>query len=277
MRRARSTMSAESAVAELINGFASYKFISGLDTADISGLKEIAERVFCKSRLTVSVTSVGNISIKALIDLLPDGEENPCAEMSLQSLEMNTAKAEGIVIPSGVSYSGAVLAEKTENKGLWDVLSTLMTYEYLWNEVRVKGGAYGTGTGTNSLGETAFYSFRDPSPDLSLQTYAKSADFLKEYCAEKPDITQYIISTIARGEPLISDGEYGTTADIFYFRGITFEERKEIRRNILSMTYSDLLSALPYLENQGNYCIIGSKNVIDGLFEKNADLKIMNV
>lgn len=277
MRRARSTMSAESAVAELINGFASYEFISGLDTADISGLKEIAERVFCKSRLTASVTSAGNISIEALINLLPDGEENPCAEMSLQSLEMNTAKAEGIVIPSGVSYSGAVLAEKTENKGLWDVLSTLMTYEYLWNEVRVKGGAYGTGTGTNSLGETAFYSFRDPSPDLSLQTYAKSADFLKEYCAKKPDITQYIISTIARGEPLISDGEYGTTADIFYFRGITFEERKEIRRNILSMTYSDLLSAVPYLESQRNYCIIGSKNAIDRLLEKNADLKIMNV
>lgn len=276
MRRAKSTMSAESAVAELIDGFASYEFISGLDTANINGLKETAERVFCKSRLTASVTSIGDISIASLINALPDGEGNS-AEMSLQSLEMNTAKAEGIVIPSGVSYSGAVLAEKTADKALWEVLSTIMTYEYLWNEVRVKGGAYGTGSGTNSLGETAFYSFRDPSPDMSLQIYAESADFLKGYCAEKPDITQYIISTIARGEPLISDGEYGTTADIFRFRGITFEERREIRRNILSMTYSDLLSAVPYLENQGNYCVIGSKNTIAGLLEKNADLKILNV
>ncbi len=277
MRRARSAMSAESAVDELINGFVSYEFISRLDSRNISGLKELSERVFCKSRLTASVTSAENISIETLINALPDGEKISSAELSLQSLEMKPAKTEGIVIPSGVSYSGAVLAEKTENKALWDVLSTIMTYEYLWNEVRVKGGAYGTGSGTNSLGETAFYSFRDPSPELSLQTYADSADFLKEYCAENPDITQYIISTIARGEPLISDGEYGTTADIFRFRGITFEKRREIRRNILSMTYSDLLSAVPYLENQGSYCIIGSKSAVDGLLEKNPDLKIMNV
>lgn len=277
-RRARSTMSAESAVSELINGFESYRFIREIDDNRIreiiADIVQLAERVFCKARLTASITSAESVSIESLINALPDGEKMKSAELSLSELDMESVKAQGIVIPSGVSYSGAVLAEKTCDKALWDVLSTLMTYEYLWNEVRVKGGAYGTGSGTNSLGETAFYSFRDPSPDLSLDVYAKSADFLKEYCARNPDITQYIISTIARGEPLISDSEYGTTADIFRFRGIDFNERKNIRKRILSMTCSDLLSAVPYLENQGNYCIIGSRETVS---DSGKDIKIYEI
>lgn len=281
MRRARSTMSAESAVNELINGFESYSFIREIDNnrirESIADIIKLAERVFCKARLTASITAIEPVSIEALINALPDGEEMQSAELTLSEISVESSQIQGIIIPSGVSYSSAVLAERTCDKALWDVLSTIMTYEYLWNEVRVKGGAYGTGSGTNVLGETAFYSFRDPSPDASLDIYAQSAGFLSEYCSEKPDITQYIISTIARGEPLISDGEYGTTADIFHFRGIDFEERKNIRRRILSMTYSDLLSAVPYLENQGSCCIIGSKETIEKIRNRNADLKIMNV
>ena len=275
MRRARSTMSAESAVAELVNGFESYKFIREIDDSKISGIisdiTSIAERVFCKARLTASITSVEEISPESLINALPDGEKVQLSELELSALDMESANAQAIVIPSGVSYSGAVLAEKTRDKALWDVLSTLLTYEYLWNEVRVKGGAYGTGSGTNFLGETAFYSFRDPSPCRSINIYAESADFIKDYCAENPDITQYIISTIARGEPLISDSEYGTTADIFRFRGTDFEERKNIRKRILSMNCNDLLSAVPYLENQGSYCIIGSKKAVS---DSGRDIKI---
>lgn len=281
MRRARSAMSAESAVAELINGFESYRFIRETDDKGIheiiADVTQLAERVFCKARLTASITSAESVSLESLINALPYGEEMQSAELSLSELGMESAKSQGIIIPSGVSYSGAVLAEKTCDKALWDVLSTIMTYEYLWNEVRVKGGAYGTGSGTNSLGETTFYSYRDPSPEIALDVYAKSGYFLKEYCAGSPDITQYIISTIARGEPLISDGEYGITADIFRFRGISFDDRKNIRKRILSMTYSDLLSAVPYLENQGSYCVIGSKETVERLLDRNADLKIMNV
>lgn len=278
MRRARSCMSAESAVNELINGFESYKFIREIDGDKISdsieNIIELAERIFCKARLTASITSVESVSIEMLINSLPDGEKIKTAELDISELNIETYEKQAIVIPSGVSYTGAVLAENNHDKALWDILSTLMTYEYLWNEVRVKGGAYGTGSGTNSLGETAFYSFRDPSPCASIDIYKKSADFLSEYCSEKPDITQYIISTIARGEPLISDGEYGTTADIFWFRGIDFDERKQVRQRILSMKYNDLLSAVPSLENLGGYCIIGSKETIAN---SEKDIKIYEI
>lgn len=270
MRRARCGMSAESAVNEIINGYESYKLIRDITNKQIKeiipAIISLAERIFCKSRLTASITSTESVSIKPLIDKLSNGEDyDVSVKMQLSDLKINCPDKQIIVIPSGVSYTGACLAEKTSDCALWDVISTIITYEYLWNEVRVKGGAYGTGEGTNILGESAFYSFRDPSPDASIDVYAKSADFLSEYCSAEPDITNYIISTIARGEPLISDGAYGTTADIFYFREVGYAERKQIRKRILSLTYKDLSSAVPYLGNIGTYCIIGSKNNDKGI------------
>lgn len=269
MRRAKSEMSAESAVNEFICGFEAYKILHALtEQADekipelIRNTEILSKRIFCKSRLTVSVTSADAVIPDEFLNIFSEGEKCMTDSMNISVLNMDIPECQGIVIPAGVSYSGAVLSEINSDKAVWNVLSTILTYEYLWNEVRVKGGAYGTGAGVNELGETAFYSFRDPSPDKTLDIFEDSAEFLNEYCAGKPDINPYIISSIAKNEPLISDSEYGSFADVIYFRGISFEERKEIRRRMLSLTCEDLSSAARLLENQGNCCIIGSKEVL---------------
>lgn len=269
IRRAKSRMSAESAVNEFICGFEAYKILHALmQQSDekipelIRNIEILSERIFCKSRLTASITSVDAVILNELLNVFPDGEKCMTDSMNISALNMDIPECQGIVIPAGVSYSGAVLSEMNSDKAVWNVLSTILTYEYLWNEVRVKGGAYGTGAVVNELGETAFYSFRDPSPDKTLDVFKDSAEFLEKYCNEKPDISSYIISSIAKNEPLISDSEYGSAADVIYFRGISFEEREEIRRRMLSLTYEDLSSAVQSLKNQGNCCIIGSKEVL---------------
>ncbi|MDE5854604.1 MAG: insulinase family protein, partial [Ruminococcus sp.] len=263
MRRARGGMSAESAVNEFIKGFEAYRILHALtEQADekipefIRNTEILSERIFCKSRLTVSVTSSDTVSLDELLNIFPDGEKCLTDSMNISALNMDIPECQGIVIPAGVSYSGAVLSEINSDKAVWNVLSTILTYEYLWNEVRVKGGAYGTGSVASELGETAFYSFRDPSPDKTLGIFADSAEFISEYCDRKPDISSYIISSIAKNEPLISDSEYGLVADNMYFRGISYDDRKEIRRNMLSLTYKDLSSAVMSLEKHGNCCII---------------------
>lgn len=269
MRRARGGMSAESAVNEFTGGFEAYKILHAfMEQADekipelIRNMEKLSKRIFCKSRLTASVTSSTDVSPEKLLNIFPDGEKCLTDSMNMNVLEMDIPECQGIVIPAGVSYSGAVLSGLNNNKAVWNVLSTILTYEYLWNEVRVKGGAYGTGSGINELGEAVFYSFRDPSPNESLDIFKKSAEFLVEYCDGKPDISSYIISSIAKNEPLISDGEYGSFADTLYFRGISYDKRKEVRRNMLSLTYSDLYSAAGMLEKQGKCCIIGAKEVL---------------
>ena len=265
--RARSGMSAESAMNEYLGGYEAYRSLHAsakpsddeLDSL-ISGFKGIAAKLFCKSRLTASTVSADELPLDALADMLPEGTAPAC---EVTSFRLDTPEKQGIIIPSGVSYSGAVLPVCQTDKALWSVLSVLLTYEYLWNEVRVKGGAYGTGFGVNNLGEAAFYSYRDPSPSGALTAYSDTADFLKSYCASKPDISSYIISSIAQKEPLMSDSTYGSVADEIYFRGISEESRRNVRRRMLSLTSDDLLSAAEPLSSLGFRCVVGSAEAID--------------
>lgn len=266
LRRARASLSAESAMSELINGYEGYKRIHAmLDKAgdDMSGFistfKSLAAKLFCRERLTASITSADEPSIDVLIDKLPHGTA-PESESVRFSLDI--PKKQGVIIPAGVSYSGAALAERAESLPVWNVLATVLSLEYLWTEVRVKGGAYGTGANTNPNREGAFYSYRDPSPSSSLKTFAASGDFLSKYCADETSIESYIISTIARQEPLTSDSSRGTTADSLYFRGRTEEQRRANRRKMLSLKADDLLSEAASLKEITAFCVFGPEEAI---------------
>ena len=266
MRRARSGMSAESGMNELINGYEAYKALHAIAKPSddelaklIADISDLAKRIFCKARLTAGTVSAEELSLKTLMDMLPEGSAPESEEMEFR---LETPKHQGIIIPSGVSYSGAALPEYENDTPMWSVLSTILSYEYLWNEVRVKGGAYGTGCGSNSLGEVGFYSFRDPSPSGAIAAFEGAANFLKDYCGKDTDISSYIISSIAQKEPLISDRAYGNIADEIYFRGITEEKRNANHKRMLSLTADDLLNAVSSLEKSGRICVIGSAEAI---------------
>lgn len=266
MRRVRSGMSAESAMNELLCGYEAYRTLHAAakpTDAELAGLigefKAIAAKLFCRARLTAGTVSTDGLPLGVLADMLPEGE---APAKSATAFRLETPEKQGIIVPSGVSYSGAALPTYETDKALWSVLSTILSYEYLWNEVRVKGGAYGTGFGVNNMGEAAFYSYRDPSPSGALTAYAGAAEFLRSYCAAKPDISSYIISSIAQKEPLMSDSAYGTTADEIYFRGITEESRRENRRRMLALTSDDLLKAAEALSALGRRCVVGSAEAI---------------
>ena len=271
MRRARSGMSAESAMNELLCGYEAYRTLhaAAKPTDDelaalIGEFKAAAAKLFCKARLTAGTVSTAELSLGTLAAMLPDGDEPDCTETSFS---LDLPEKQGIIIPSGVSYSGAVLPTLEKDKAMWSVLSTILSYEYLWNEVRVKGGAYGTGFGVNNNGEAAFYSYRDPSPSGAVGAYLGAGDFLRGYCAEKLDISSYIISSIAQKEPLLSDAAYGSAADEIWFRGITEESRRETRRRMLSLTADDLLAAADALGGLGTCCVVGSAEAINACGE----------
>lgn len=266
MKRARSVLSAESALIEKFMGFESYKLLHRAAESDDSRLKKLSEsmkklsqRIFSRKRLTASITSAEECGLKLLASLLPEGIASGAEKMAVTC---ENADSSGVIVPAGVAYTGAVLSSRNTDKAVFEVLSSLLTYEYLWNEVRVKGGAYGTGCVTNKMGETAFYSYRDPSPGGTFGTFAEAADFVRGYCGENPDISSYIISTIASGEPLMSDSSYGIAADGMYFRGITFEERCDVRRRMLELDCGDLIKAADALENIGSRCVFGSKEAV---------------
>jgi len=125
------------------------------------------EVLFSDQRLTVSFTDEGNTdAVKAFTDDLSHMDANR-ARVHYPFL---TEKEESALIPAGISYA-AVGAVTDTYDPRFQVLSHMLTYDYLWNEVRVKGGAYGTGAAIRPDGTFGFYSYRDPDPANSLKTY----------------------------------------------------------------------------------------------------------
>ena len=263
MTRVRACLSAESAVTELVSGYEGYKRIHEAVKAPeklIAAVKTLSSRIVCRARLTASVT--GDISPEALITALPEGAAPAVKEMSFR---LDLPAKQGVVIPAGVSYSAMAFPDNSADTAVRKVLFRALSLEYLWNEVRVKGGAYGTGAFMTASGEQPFFSYRDPSPAATLDICAKAADFTEQYCAGEPDITQYIISSVAKDEPLMSDGNKSRKADGLWFRGITDEERAAEKKRMLGVTVQQLREAAEKLRTTGNICVMGTESAMEGL------------
>ena len=265
MERVRANLSAESAVSELVSGYEGYKRLHEAVKAPeklIEAIKNLSSRLICTSRLYASVTSANSTSIEQLLNALPTGQEPICKEMEFK---LDIPEKQGIVIPSGVSYSAMAFPDNSSDKAIRSVLFRILSLEYLWNEVRVKGGAYGTGAFMSPTGEQSFFSFRDPSPANTIDIYRKATDFINNYCSNSPDITQYIISSIAKDEPLMSDGNMSRKADDLWFRGITYTERAAEKKRMLCVTHEQLIEAAEKLRSFGNICVMGNEAAMKGL------------
>ncbi len=280
---ARSHYSARDAVSEAVNGCTFIQLIHEINSDFdnwIDGFIGFAERTISsavvRSGAVISITSSEEADVSRLISMLPAGTERPASAEYTSNLPLNL----GIQVPAAVSHS--VLAYDLSRIGIaaegsLSVVSSILTFAYLWNEVRVKGGAYGTSMNANRTGSYFCYSYRDPSPAASLDIFRKSADFLDAFAgAEGIDISGFIISTIAGTEPLVSPASKGRSADDFWFSGLTDEDRIRIRREILGATPADLLQwkrALTALADSGSVCVIGPKSTL----ETCGDLTIMQI
>ncbi len=176
----------------------------------------------------------------------------------------NTSEGEIIRIPSGVSYAAAsnhLNRYGLKYRGAMRVIANILSYEYLWNEVRVKGGAYGCGCRINAGGNFDFYSYRDPMPLNSESVFDKSSDFLLDFLKNTESIDNFIISSIASTEPLESLRKQGLNADVDFLSGITSEDRLRYRNEMLGTTISELLelnTKIRTLTDESARCIVGN-------------------
>ncbi len=267
MGRACAALSAESAVTELAGGFEAYsrrhRLLADADAAIpalIRSLVALQGVIFTRARLSASLTASAKMPLARLAALLPEGKRPTAQELAFS---LDLPAAQGILIPAPVSYCGWALPQRVDDMAVWNVASTILSLEYLWNEVRVKGGAYGAGASVNRMGEAAFYSYRDPSPAATLEICRGAAAFLRQYCADKPSLDRYIISTIAQGEPLLSDSERGGAADALWLRGVSEEERLAERRRMLAVTAADLEAVCDCLETEGIRCVVASQEALN--------------
>ena len=240
--RTSSHISAEGAFKEFTSGYEKYAWLQYFNThfeeeidMFINDCSLYAENLIINSRLTASVTGEQNEAIlHSFIDTLPYGEAN----RAMVHYPLLSGDREIIEIPGNIGYVALSAKAGNYDAGM-NVLSHLLTYDWMWSEVRVKGGAYGARASIGSSGIFNAYSYRDPSIPHSLAAIRSIPQYLSSTNKDMA-IDQYIIGAVAASTPLLSPSSKVALADSRYFSNITFEERANNRRKMIETTIDDL-------------------------------------
>ena len=187
MKRVLAMVSSSGVIDEYSSGIAYYKWLKELDDHfDFVALKQKLESVyqnFCfYNRLTLSFTGNDDTNLeKQVLYLKETLKISDALEKAI--IKPFSIKKEGIIIPSDIAYAskGGYLLETSK---ITPLASNIISLAYLWNVVRVQGGAYGTGLVSRASGFTCCYSYRDPNGKESLKKYEKCGTFLKDYLKE---------------------------------------------------------------------------------------------
>ncbi|MGX8698661.1 MAG: insulinase family protein [bacterium] len=244
---------------ELLSGGSSLKWLTKVseapDEALAARLEALAKKLFVKNRLTVSLSASADPALwERVAEKLPAG--SPAGAPA--KLALFPAERVGITIPAQVGF--AIRGAHTENpfSGSAYVLQNILNFSYLWGEIRVTGGAYGCGYSPSDSGDLFYFSYRDPKPGRSLGVYEGSEGFLRDYLAEKPDLTSSILAAWSAADPLLNAQSRIALADTRWFRGITMEDVKRLRREILTTDADALLALLPDLSlaSRSPVCVV---------------------
>lgn len=271
MTKALSGFSAEAALREALEGESFARWFADL-AASFSGRAEalgeklagLAHRAFAANRLFVGFGGEPSISaIESFVKALPESEIGEAAAAP------EGAKTDcAVEIPADVGFSalgGNLNTFGGKFSGAWPVLSSLMTYGYLWNAVRVQGGAYGTGMSVRSNGDIFCYSYRDPNLMSSADAFAALPDVLGEMLSEDMPLDDIIIGTVNTTDPLLDPAGQCELSCRRYLRGTTPEFIAKLRHEILDTTAADLRSLIPTLRayvEHSIFCAVGSHDAV---------------
>ena len=272
LTRVTSYFAAAGVAWEQTDGIAYYEFISDLleqfDTRKeelTAKLRETFGCIFAKDVLTVSVTAdaqgyqLVQEQSEALFSAFAEHAEGSGLVLSPEK------KNEGFITPGQVQYvccAGDFRAAGLSYTGAYDVLRTAMSYGYLWNNVRVKGGAYGAAFMTMENGRMAFYSWRDPHLDRTMNVYKEAVDYIANFDADEAEMTKYVIGTMSSIDMPQNPRMEGERGCVAYLTGRTIDTVQKHREEILDVTVEDiraLAEGVRTMLSQNCCCTIGSE------------------
>ncbi len=272
IKRASSYFSAVGTAMEKLDGIEYYEFISDLlmhyeerKEELVRKLSEAFSCIFARDVLTVSVTAdaKGYEKVKEQCAALFEAFA-PVAEGG-ELVLVPEKKNEGFITPGQVQYvcrAGDFRRCGAAYSGAYEVLRTAMSYGYLWNNVRVKGGAYGATLIAMENGRMAFCSWRDPHLTRTMKVYEDAIDYIANFDADEAEMTKYVIGTMSNVDmprnPRM-EGERGCTS---YLTGRTFASVQACRDQILNVTVEDiraLADGVRDMLSQNCCCTIGSE------------------
>lgn len=240
-------------------------------------LAAIAKKLFARNRMLISFTgnneAYGNA--KPSLEKVITGF-NKMSTMGKQAeVHFNTAK-EAFVDASQIQYvakTGDFVCEGYEYTGALRLLRIILSYDYLWINVRVKGGAYGCMNTFLRSGESYFVSYRDPNLSDTLDVYDRIPEYIKSFSPDERDMTKYIIGTFSALDTPMNPEAKGSRSLSAYLEGITYEQIQKERDEILNAQPEDIRRLADLVEavlKKDSICVLGNENMIKesaGLFE----------
>ena len=237
----------------------------------IANLKAIVKEIFRADNMMISYTSAeeglesisaGISKIKSGLHEEPKSEETPC-------IIHCDKKNEGFKTSSKVQYVARVgnfIDHGADYNGALQILKVILSYDYLWQNVRVKGGAYGCMSSFNRIGEGYFISYRDPNLKKTMETYEGIADYLRKFTVDERDMTKYIIGTISNIDRPMTPSSKGDRSMNLYMNRVTADMIKKERMDILSAGQEDIRALAGVVEAvlaADQLCVIGNEEKIE--------------
>lgn len=233
-------------------------------------LESLAKQLFRPDNMMISYTASREglegmeAYIKEMKKKLYQGapEETPCVihcekknEGFKTASKVQYVARTGNFIDHGVSYTGAL-----------QILKVILSYDYLWQNIRVKGGAYGCMSSFNRIGEGYFVSYRDPNLSRTVEVYEGVVDYLKNFTVSERDMTKYIIGTMSNIDQPMTPMIKGERSMNLYMNKVSADMIREERNQILDAGQEDIRALSRVAEavlKADQFCVIGSEEKIE--------------
>lgn len=244
----------------------------------IQNLKNLVAQIFTADHLLVSYTSAADgmdpvlTGTKQIAEHLFESDASGKPEGEIEEQEKNplhcVKRNEGFQTSSKVQYvarTGNFMTHGLSYHGALQVLKVILGYEYLWQNVRVKGGAYGCMTSFNRIGDSYFVSYRDPNLEKTMKIYEEIPAYLRSFTASDRDMTKFVIGTISNIDRPMTPCTKGERSLNLYLNHVSEEMLLQERKEILETTVEDIRAMADRIEavlSDEEICVIGDEEKV---------------
>ncbi|MCI8796198.1 MAG: insulinase family protein [Dorea sp.] len=275
--RAMSYASPAAKLKDMTNGIGFYRVVARIEENFdeekdrlTEALQSLAKRLFRAENMMISYTASreGLEGIAAHVEDLKKSlyQDAPEEEACVIHCEK---KNEGFKTASKVQYvarTGNFIDHGASYTGALQILKVILSYDYLWQNIRVKGGAYGCMSNFNRIGEGYFVSYRDPNLKRTVEVYEGVVDYLKDFTVSERDMTKYIIGTMSNIDQPMTPAAKGERSKNLYMNKVSADMIREERNQILDASQDDIRGLSRVAEavlKADQFCVIGSEEKIE--------------
>lgn len=265
VRRAASSLSAVEGMNELLKGVDQLRH---LQTGKAGDLAVLAKKIFTRDNLTIALAGDTPAAFPSeIVAAFPATDSAVCTSAVISGGVPKHAPFEGFTIDGSVAYAALAtkLPSDVEYSGAQLVAAKIISLEYLWPELRVKGGAYGAFFSLGANRTLSFRSYRDPNPAKAYEVYTKAGDKLRAFVASGASFEKYQVSSLELTDPNFSPREKMAYVRSQYFNGRDVELPRKLRREIIHTSREDLLAFADALDRAvpvGAKCVVGSEELV---------------